>query len=47
MKRYYITTPATEDRPEMTCEYDFSQWLEVKNSLIESGVKFNAYTTNF
>lgn len=43
MKRYFITTGATEDRPQITCEYGYGQWLDVIKSLKEAGKEFNAY----
>ena len=47
MKVYYITTFATEDRPQMTCSYDYRQWIEMIRSLKEAGREFNAYSQNY
>lgn len=44
MRVYYITTFATEDMPQMTCAYDYSQWVEVKESLREAGREFEAWS---
>lgn len=46
MKQYGITTYATEDRPQMTCYYQYYQWKEMIADLKENGVKFNAFVTN-
>lgn len=44
MKAYYIHTEATEDKPEMTCSYGYSQFKEVVSSLKKAGVKFTTWS---
>ena len=43
MKAYFITTYATQDRPQMTCAYPYMQWLELVEEMKEDGVDFYAY----
>lgn len=43
MKVYYITTYATEDKPQMTCSYPFGQWIETIKGLKEVGRDFHAW----
>lgn len=43
MKRYFITTPANEDRPELTCEYGYKQWTELKDYFRKNNIPHRAY----
>ena len=43
MKMYFIRTFATEDKPEMVCSYEYSQWKELCKEFSESGIKFTAW----
>ncbi len=44
MKTYYIHTFATEDQPEMTVGYDYSQYKEVVAMLEASGRSYTIWT---
>lgn len=46
MKYYGITTPATEDKPAMTCFYPYAQWKQIIESFKEAGIEFKAFTVN-
>lgn len=44
MKVYYINTEVTEDKPEMTCSYGYSQFKEVVSSLKKADIKFTTWS---
>lgn len=43
MKVYYITTFATEDKPQMTCSYPYRQWIDLINHFKTEGIKHKAW----
>lgn len=44
MKAYYITTFATEDKPQMTCTYPYRQWCELVKYFKENNVEYVAWS---
>lgn len=44
MIAYMITTFATEDRPQMTCAYPYSQWKELIAYFKKEKIRFSAFT---
>ena len=43
MKVYYITAFATEDKPQMTCVYPYSQWVEMILHFKRNGIEHEAW----
>ena len=43
MTVYYITTFATEDKPQLTCSYPYRQWIDLIKHFNEEGIKFRAW----
>lgn len=41
--RYFITTKATEDKPQTTIEYTKREWIETIEMLKQAGRSFHAY----